>query len=356
MNHLHTALLRTTLLTCAAIAVATPAMAQRQSTARPAPIGYGQTVSGNIGVASTGTTCTPVGPNERRYSFTAAANERIEVTMQADDFDTVVEVGKMDGCNFVSMGRNDDGGGPEDGLNSRLTGRMPEAGNYIIRATGLSSEAVGGFRLALNRLPPPAGAPTPVAIGVGQKVDGTLTSNDAMIEDTGMTGMNPFAIEAMMAATGEEPTETPQMIMDSGRPYRLYTLTGNAGDKFRIRLDSDEFDPMLEVGVDSPLGFSVAQSNDDGGGENDGLNSRLNITFAKAGTLMIRVSPLGRDTGAYSLMVVSGHEDPPELQQQDAAEAAAAGDAMEAAADAAAAAGDAAAAATEAASPPPHQH
>jgi hypothetical protein len=337
------------LLFTAAVIAASPAAAQRQSGARPAPITFGQTVSGTIGAVQTAT-CTPVGPNERRYSFTAAANERVEVTMRAEDFDTVVEIGKMDGCQFRSMGRNDDGGGPEDGLNSRLSGRMPEAGSYIIRATGLSDDAAGSFQLSLNRLAAPAGPSAPVPVAVGQKIEGTLTANDPMITETGDGGFNPFAMDAAMAAAaaGEDAANVPQMIMDSGRPYRYYSLTGAAGDKFRIRLDSDEFDAFVDVGVLSPLGFSVAQSNDDGGGENDGLNSRLNITFESAGTLIIRVSPLGRDTGSYALQVVSGHEDPPELQAADAERAATQG-ATDAAADAPA---DSPAEATTEAAPP----
>ena len=51
----------------------------------------------------------------------------------------------------------------------------------------------------------------------------------------------------------------------------------------------------------TPLGYSVAASNDDGSGEDDGLNSRLKVRFATDGTMLIRVSPLGSDTGAYTL-------------------------------------------------------
>lgn len=296
MTGLRTILLGATMLAATAqltgLTMAAPADAQSRSAARaPAPIAFGATVNGRITAAEQN--CSVETPGARAYSFTAEAGTRIEVTMQADDFDTLVEVGQIVDCAFVSMGSNDDGAGPEDGLNSRLTGTLPTAGTYIIRATSFGGNGNGPFQLTLNRLPPLRGAPDPIAVTVGQPAMGALTADDALIPNE----FNEFS------GLGEFGESSLGSIIDTGRPYHLYSLSGAAGDEYVITLASEEFDAFLEVGVDSPLGYSVAQSNDDGGEEGDGLNSRLKINFRNAGTLIIRVSPLSMGTGAYTLSV-----------------------------------------------------
>lgn len=260
----------------------TPAMAQdaaAAATQAQAPslptLTFGQTVQGEIAA--------PVGgcannPRIESYRFTATANSRVQIVMTAENFDTLVEVGRLDGCEFTSLGSNDDGAGAEDGLNSRLTMRIQDAGEYVVRAQSLGDDGAGAFNLTLTQLPPPAAEPTPIPMEIGRRVRGTLTNTDAMI-----------------------PTEGGDSLIESSRPYHLYALTGVAGQVVRFKLDSNEFDPVIEVGSQSPLGYSVAAYNDDGGGEDDGLNSRLNITFRSAGTVVIRVSPLGNDAGRYTL-------------------------------------------------------
>ncbi len=284
-------LLRTQMLAgCALlIAISAPVDAQsRNRTPTPPTIGFGQTVNGRL--ASAQPDCSIETPASRLFQFTVDAATRIEVTMRADDFDTLVEVGRITDCAFVSMGSNDDGSGPEDGLNSRLTGTLPEAGTYYIRATSFGEGAVGPFQLSLNRLPPLRGAPEPIAIALGQTIEGNLTTEDAVISEPNFE-------------YGIDGSET-ESIIDGGRAYQLYSLAGNAGDVMQIRMMSEDFDSFLEVGVDSPLGFSVAESNDDGGGPDDGLNSRLTVTFQRAGTLILRVSPLSANNfGAYKLIV-----------------------------------------------------
>jgi hypothetical protein len=239
-------------------------------------IAVGQTAEGEI--AAGGGACV-ADPRIKLYSFTAAAHSRYEITLRADDFDTYVELGRLDGCTFTELASNDDGGGEDDGLNSRLVVNLHEAGTYVIRAKALADDGHGKFRLALRQLPAVAAAPAPVALTLGREVAGTLAIGDSTL-----------------------PSDDATSVVDSGRPYRLYTLTGTAGEEVELRLMSDDFDSFLEVGSQSPLGFSVASSNDDGGEEGDNLNSRLRITFQTAGTVTVRVSPLGPDSGAYRLV------------------------------------------------------
>ena len=283
--------------TASLLAISAPAMAadpdaQQAAPAAPAvpTLTMGQSVTGEI-VAPTSGGCVD-NPRIRSYRFTAAANSRVEITMTAENFDTVLEVGRQTGCEFTSLGVNDDGAGPEDGLNSRLTLRIREAGDYIVRAQSLGEDGAGTFNLAINQLPAPAGDPTPIPMTIGRRMRGTLTTADATISN----GVDEGLVE-------------------SSRPYHMYALTGEAGQVVRLSLDSNEFDPVVEVGAQSPLGFSVAAYNDDGGGPQDGLNSRLNVTFRTAGTVIVRVSPLGNDVGRYTLQADTVTADTPSAGQ-----------------------------------------
>lgn len=275
------------MLGVALVAMAMPAAAQnRGRQTGPAPINFGQSVQGDIAGAANGQ-CAAPDPRVKAYQFTVEADTRVEVTMQADDFDTLVEIGKMDGCTYTMLASNDDGSGEDDGLNSRLIATLREAGTYVIHAKALADDGAGRFTLALNRMPPPAAPPTPIALTLGQEVASALTATDAVI---------PSEYES-------------EDISESGRPYHLYALTGRAGEEYLIKMDSDEFDSFVEAGSMSPLGYSVSESNDDGGGEEDGLNSRLRVKFQTDGTIIVRASPLGNATGKYT---ISADVAPPE--------------------------------------------
>ena len=335
------------------------AQSSRNSASRGAPraqpISFGQTVQGRVSGSATEETCTQDAPNVRRYSFQGQADSRFEITMTSDDFDTVLEIGRLDGCRFVSLGRNDDGSGPEDGLNSRLTGRLPTTGTYIVRASSFGTDSSGPFELKLTQLPPIAQAGPPRPLQFNTPVEGSLSAGDPIIVDTARNA----AAATHVHGEGEEAPA--QDITETGRHYQMYALQGRAGQEFLIKLDSDEFDPVLDVGVNSPLGYSVAATNDDGPGTDDGLNSRLKVKFQEDGTLWVRVSPYSSGAGAYTLVVVDPEEDAraaaakpdaatdASTEEATSTEAATPAARTEAAADAAAAASAAAAAATDAA-------
>ncbi len=263
----------------ALLAIAAPSFAQSRSRTSSTPsITFGQTVEGEI--ARPSGACPVQDPRIKTYRFTIDEPTRVEVTMRADDFDTLVQIGQMEGCTYTELGANDDGSGEEDGLNSRLIANLRNPGAYVVRATSYQEEAVGKFDLTLNRLPAPPEAAAPVALTLGQAVEGTLSAADAMIDD----------------GSGND------AVVESSRPYRFYSLSGRAGEEYEITMSSDEFDTFVEIGSMTPLGYSVASSNDDGGGEDDGLNSRMRVKFRSDGTMVIRASPLNNDSGSYKLM------------------------------------------------------
>jgi hypothetical protein len=88
----------------------------------------------------------------------------------------------------------------------------------------------------------------------------------------------------------------------------LYELNVPSGRTVTVLLDSTEFDPVLDAGAMSPLGFATALSDDDGG---EGLNSRLVLRPDHSGNVILRVRALGNRLGAFHLRVVDGEAPPP---------------------------------------------
>ena len=82
---------------------------------------------------------------------------------------------------------------------------------------------------------------------------------------------------------------------EAGGPYDEHVITLEAGQRYRIAVDSEDFDPMAELrrrGEAEP----VAQ-NDDG----EGLNSRIRYTPETSGEYVLRVLGFSSDgRGAYT--------------------------------------------------------
>jgi hypothetical protein len=97
---------------------------------------------------------------------------------------------------------------------------------------------------------------------------------------------------------------------DSGNAtyfYRLYTLPMKAGETVTIDLKAESFDPVLDAGVLSPLGFALARTNDD----SEGTNSRLVLTPTESGTIYLRARSLNAESlGEYTLIVTEGAPPP----------------------------------------------
>lgn len=213
------------------------------------------------------------------YTVSGTAGDRIAIAMRSDDFDTLIEIGQMYEDEFQQMFTDDDGG---DGLNSRLVFTFPESGTFTVRARTFGADATGNYTIEVSELAPPPPPPPPIRIRTGRTMDGRLSMDSPTYMADGYGGQ--------------------------GRHYALYELRGRAGDTRTITLRSGDFDSFLEVGGQTPLGFAVVESNDDGaandGEESLGLDSRLTVTFLQSGRMTIRATTLGGGaTGGYSLSV-----------------------------------------------------
>ncbi|HEY5722674.1 MAG TPA: PPC domain-containing protein [Allosphingosinicella sp.] len=209
------------------------------------------------------------------YSFPGKKGERVRIDMVSSGLDPQLELSLEEGGDFKSS--NDDGG---EGLDSRIFAVLPSDGTYRLRARSLNSEA-GSYGLRLQRFAP-AGPPQPP----GRLRRDSPTMGRLSFDDPGL-----------------------EMAVDeAGQPsffYRLYALPLNAGETVTIDLKAESFDPVLDAGVMSPLGFAVARTNDDAQGQ--GTNSRLVLTPAGTGTIYVRARTLNPESlGEYTLTVSSG--------------------------------------------------
>jgi hypothetical protein len=200
------------------------------------------------------------------YTFTGKKGDRLALSTASSAFDSIVELGRMKDGAFESIATDDDSGGDK---NARLLTILPEDGTYTVRVVGFDKDARGAYSLKAEALPAPAAAPRPKAMRKGQVVQGELTDRSAQFGEF--------------------------------RAYDYYTIRGRAGEKVTIILRSEAFDAVLDVGVLSPGGFASVASDDDSGG---GTNAKIDFTFERSGSVIIRTSSLnGAKVGAFSLSV-----------------------------------------------------
>ena len=203
------------------------------------------------------------------WTFTGEGGQFFEITMESDDFDTYLEFGPMSGGDMVAEQSNDDGGG---GTNSRLRVQLPHDGTFGVRARPLSEGNQGSYTLQVQPFVPPPPSRSPITAGA--TVTSELDAGDA--------------------------------ILDNGISYEEWIYQGEAGERLRIRLASDDFDAYLSVGRMNPDGiFQEIASNDDG--PDDGLNSLVALTLPGDGEYVIRARSLSEGgAGSYTLEVRRG--------------------------------------------------
>lgn len=235
-------------------------------TPRPGGIRMGQHIGGSLG---RGDAETDDGLPYDAFAFRAGAGERFAIDLASDDFDPVVRVGRMTDGVFTELAQNDDG--PDTELNSHLVFTAPAAGEYVIRATPITSAGEGAYRLSLTEGPPPIPA-QPVTIG--DTVQGELTDSDGKSE--------------------------------GGLTADAYRFSGREGQRVRIDMSSDAFDTYLQLFDESHV--SLAEDDD---GAAEGTNSRLTFTLPADGTYVIEARPFSAATGAYTLKLEEVAPPPP---------------------------------------------
>ncbi len=224
------------------------------------------------------------------FTFQANAGDMIQVALLSEgELDPYLE---LQDTNGEAIAFDDDGG---NGLNSLLTHVFDTAGTYTIAATGFA-ESTGEYTLRVrDRREAVAQLPLQV-IGIGDPATGELAA--------------PYAPNASL------PTSILYQLSDAAKAA---IRRGNGEVTIRMNAvaggDPDfggEIDPYIEVGYDTPLGFAIATSDDDGSGS---LNSMLPLDLgliadqpALLDMLRIRVQGYGGSGGQYTLEITEGME------------------------------------------------
>lgn len=225
---------------------------------RPVAIAPGQVVSGSIAIDdATGTEGKPTD----YYKFTARAGRKYAVTMLSQAFDAVVDVGRGSNGSFERSRTDDDGGG---GTNARLEWVPSAAGEVWIAAHTLNADT-GRYTILLEDLgdaPPPV---APTFLKPGNPVSGTLGAGD----ETGEQGF-----------------------------YDSYEIDAQEGQVVVIRMDSDDFDPIVAIGQGDPSDWKELDKDDDGG---LGTNAHLEYRIPETGRYVVRAYSIGRRTGSYRI-------------------------------------------------------
>lgn len=236
--------LRTALAASAAAILAAPLAAQ------PAP-------APNRPFTATGTLqgCNPQGGD---HAVRLTAGTRYTIRAASDDFDTILALYRTGGNEPVA--ENDDADGS---LNSRINHTASETGTYCLRVTGYGGRAGGSYTVSAEVAPaiaPPSNSPTRTESTAWNVFDGEL----------------------------------------SGGAPRDYALTLREGQVAMISLESEAFDPMLEIRRASDPDGEAVDMDDDGG---SGLNSFL-VFSGEPGEYLVRVRGFSTSAeGAYTLKI-----------------------------------------------------
>jgi hypothetical protein len=198
------------------------------------------------------------------FAFSGVAGQRVQAIMRSGDFDTYLQIGRA-GPEFEALASDDDGLG--EGTDSRLSFTLPEAGDYVLRASPLGADGKGLYALELNDRGP---QPQPGSVLVGATARGVLTESDATAED------NSF--------------------------YDAYRVTLKEDEKLVITMVSNEVDSFLVVGrPQDGGGFEVLGSDDDSLSD---THAKLEWTAPADGVYEVRAGTFQQgQTGAYALNV-----------------------------------------------------
>lgn len=227
----------------------------------PVRMDFGQSIVGQLDASDGMTT---EGPNYDAYAFTGTAGQRVRVEMRSGDFDAFLLLGMYGPDGLSAVAEDDDGLG--EGTDSRLTYTLPQTGEYEFWATSYAAGEGGAYEVRLIDLGP---APAPGSVVVGSTVRGELSADDPQDE--------------------------------YGSHYDAFRFTAEEGERIRITLTSNDFDPFLYLGRMNGGVFSGEWSDDDG---LSGLNSLLEFTAPTAGEYVVRVRSFGPgSTGQYVLTV-----------------------------------------------------
>jgi hypothetical protein len=201
------------------------------------------------------------------WTFDGNEGDAVQIGMEADQFDSYLELGILREGVFEAEASDDDGG---EGRNALLRHRLTRTGTHVIRARPLGAYLSDGA-YAIELSPWIVAEPVRRPLEPGQVADGEITSGDA--------------------------------ILPEGPYFQEWVYEARGGERVRIRMRSDDLDSYLSVGWEDDAGqFVEAISNDDA--PDDGLNSLVELTLDRAGPWIVRTRPLSQGSvGRYTVQL-----------------------------------------------------
>ena len=243
----------------------------RPSDYRPRPV-----VALALGDSHTGTLARS---DEQLFRFAGQRGQLWDIALAAapgSELDPALQVFSGEVAGGEAVMQDDDGGG---GLNARTRFLVPETGTYTVRAYAVGTTE-GDFGLSVGRSAA-ALAASVKTVELGQAVSGTLEEGT----DEHVYRFSERARRAIAAGDGA-------LVIELSR-------AGDAEEGGTV------LDPMLEVGFETPLGFTSLLSDDDGGGD---TNARLvldasTLTGPWLEALRIKARAFDQSAGDYALEV-----------------------------------------------------
>jgi|GEM_PF-1411275 len=231
------------------LAVIVPlASADAPSQISATPIGYGETVNGQLASAQ----------DYLFYRFQGTEGDSITVLLSSSAFDPLLQFGDQD-ANLLD--ENDNISGTD--TNARLDLTLPYTGDFLI---GVAGSAGGAFSL-------------------------TLINNSAPSQPAALDGVDPQfqLVQVGVPLTGQ---------LASAQDYIFYSYFGTQGETLTIDLQSNDFDTILQFG--NAAADLIAENDDMSSGN---LNSQLVVTLEYTGEYLIGIA--GYNGGQFTLSVQS---------------------------------------------------
>jgi hypothetical protein len=203
------------------------------------------------------------------YSLRLEGGRRYRLSVNASDFDPLARLYRAGADEVVA--EDDDSG---DGLNSLISYRPAESGDYVLRVSPLTNDGRGAYRAAAELAPP-----WPAPATYFQRMEATVWR---------------VYMGELTASDGDS----------NGISFDDYVVHFDAGQERMIMLDAqgaEPFDTVLQIFRAADREGEPLSSNDDSG---SGLNSMLVFKAEQAGDYIVRATALGADArGRYRLRV-----------------------------------------------------
>ena len=202
----------------------------------------------------------------RDYPLRLQAGQRLRISAVSEDFDNMLQLFRQGESEPVAM--DDDGG---EGLNALLSYTPQTAGDYILRVLSYSNEGTGRFVVGVEALPP---LPPPLAFSGEEEVTRWTVARAAL-------------------STGNPDHQ--------GNHFADYLVEMAAGSEVLLSLDSEDFDPVLQIFRPETRDGEPLAIDDDGGA---GYNALLVFAPEETGPYVVRVTTFeAGKTGAYRLRI-----------------------------------------------------